>query len=96
MKKMMVVASLFLGVAGFIVPIHAAQQSAGPEIKQCITKKNKAAAAHAGVSYKGQPRFVSIEETSISYATNTPQEVINIGSNFYLFMHDVWLCWRQC
>ncbi len=59
--------------------------------KQCVTKKNKAAAAHAGVSYKGQPRFVSIEETSISYATNTPQEVINIGSNFYLFFHDVWL-----
>jgi hypothetical protein len=91
MKKMMMIASLLLGVAGLAAPIHAAQQEGSQQIKQSVTKKARAVAAHAGVRYMGQPRFVEIQETSISYATNTPQEVINFGSIFYLIMQEVWL-----
>lgn len=91
MKRIIVIASLVLGVVASIVPIQAAPQQGGQQIKQPVTKNARAIAAHAGVHYKGQPRFVAIMETSISYATNTPQEVINFGGNFYLFLEEVWL-----
>jgi hypothetical protein len=91
MKKMMAIASLLFAVAGPTVLIHAAQQESSQQINQSVTKKARAVAAHAAVLYMGQPRFVAILETSISYATNTPQEVLNFGNNFYLFMQDVWL-----
>jgi hypothetical protein len=91
MKKMMVIASLLLGIVGPAVALHATPQAASQEIKQSVTKNAKAVAAHAGVHYMGSPRFVPIQGTSISYATNTPEEVINIGNNFYLTMQDVWL-----
>jgi hypothetical protein len=91
MMKVMVIASLLLGVVGPTAPIHAAQQESGQEIKQKVTKKINVVAAHAGALYHGPPRFVPILETSISYAANTPQEVIHIGNNFYLYVQDVWL-----
>jgi hypothetical protein len=91
MNKMIAIASVVLGIAGLAVPIHAAPQEGRPQIKQSVSKKARAIAAHAGVSYMGEPRFVAIQETSISYATNTPEEVLNVGNNFYLFMQDVWL-----
>jgi hypothetical protein len=91
MKRIVVIASLLLGVLGSIVPIQAAPQEGGHQIKQSVSKRAIAVAAHAGVQYMGQPRFVPIMETSISYATNTPQEVINFGNNFYLFSEEVWL-----
>jgi hypothetical protein len=91
MKKVEVIASLLLSVFGVAMPIHAAQQEDSQVITQKITKQAMAVAAHAKVLYKGSPQFVSIGGTSISYATNTPQEVINIGDAFYLDMHNVWL-----
>jgi len=91
MNKMLAFASLLLGVAGLAAPIRAAQQDGSQEIKQSVSKKAKAIAAHAAVQYMGPARFVPIEETSISYATNTPQEVLNFGNSFYLFMQEVWL-----
>jgi hypothetical protein len=91
MKKMKVIASLLIGVFGLAMQIHATQQEAGPEVKQHITKKAKTVAAHASVSYEGLPQFSPIGGTSISYATNTPQEIINIGDAFYLNLQGVWL-----
>jgi hypothetical protein len=91
MKKAMVIAGFLLGVFGLSVPIYAAQQVAGHETNQKITKKARIVAAYASVHYSGAPRFVPIAETSISYGTNTPQEVIKIGDVFYLYMQDVWL-----
>jgi hypothetical protein len=90
MKKMMGIASLLLGVVGLTVPALSAQQESSQEIKQRVTKKTNIVAAHAGVHYQGPPKFASILDTSISYATNTPQEVINIGNKFYLYMQDIW------
>ena len=39
-----------------------------------------AAAAQAKVTYDGDPQFKSIEGTTLSYATNTPDKVIKYGS----------------
>jgi hypothetical protein len=91
MKKSLLIASALLGVVGFKVPVCAAQQASGHEINQKITKKARNVAAHASVVYNGAPRFAPIAETSISYATNTPQEAIKIGGVFYLYTQDVWL-----
>src|ERR1700688_3950611 len=87
MKKTIVTASLLLGVLVLTVPTHAGQQQTGEQTKQKITKKDNNLAAHSSVSYNGAPQFASIEGTSISYATNTPQEVISIGDVFYLNMY---------
>jgi hypothetical protein len=91
MKKLKVIGSLLFCVFGRTAPIHAAQQEVGQVIKQKITKHAKTVAAHARVLYKGSPQFVSIEGTSISYAANTPDEVINIDDAFYLSLEGVWL-----
>jgi hypothetical protein len=48
------------------------------------------AAAQAKVSYVGQPQFVPIEGTSLEYATNTPDKVIQVGDVYYLCLQGVW------
>ncbi len=52
---------------------------------------NPAAAAKAvQVSYVGQPQFVPIEGTTLLYATNTPNRVIQVGDLYYLCFQGVW------
>jgi hypothetical protein len=48
------------------------------------------AAAQAKVSYTGSPQFVSIEGTSLQYATNTADKVIQVGDVYYLCLQGVW------
>lgn len=90
-KQTVAIASLLFALVGLVVPSHAAQENGYQRVRQSVTKRTRAVAAHAGVQYMGQPQFVAIQETSISYATNTPQEVLNFGNSFYLIMQEVWL-----
>ncbi|MES2220707.1 MAG: hypothetical protein V4587_07045 [Acidobacteriota bacterium] len=48
------------------------------------------AAAQAKVSYTGNPQFAPIEGTSLQYATNTADKVIQVGDVFYLCLQGVW------
>jgi hypothetical protein len=48
------------------------------------------AAAQAKVSYTGNPQFAPIEGTSLQYATNTPDKVIQVGDVYYLCLQGVW------
>jgi len=48
------------------------------------------AAAQAKVVYTGDPQFVPIEGTSLQYATNTPDKVIQVGDLYYLCLQGVW------
>jgi hypothetical protein len=48
------------------------------------------AAAQAKVSYSGDPQFAPIQGTSMQYATNTPDKVIQLGSTYYLCLQGVW------
>lgn len=50
----------------------------------------KSAAAGAKVSYTGDPKFVPIEGTSLQYATNTPDKVIQVGDLYYLCLQGIW------
>ena len=48
------------------------------------------AAAQAKVEYTGSPQFASIEGTTLQYATNTPDKVIQVGDLYYLCLQGVW------
>jgi len=48
------------------------------------------AAAQAKVTYAGAPQFVPIEGTTLLYATNTPDKVIQVGDVYYLCLQGVW------
>jgi hypothetical protein len=57
------------------------------------TRRRKENASKKAKNIAGQttPHFVPIEGTSISYATNTHQEVMNVGDKFYPNAQEVWL-----
>ncbi len=48
------------------------------------------AAKQVKVSYNGAPDFTSISGTEMSYAINTPNRVIQVGSVYYLCLNGVW------
>jgi hypothetical protein len=48
------------------------------------------AAAQASVTYTGAPQFAPIEGTTLQYATNTPDKVIQVGDVYYLCLQGVW------
>ncbi|MFN0104804.1 MAG: hypothetical protein ACKV2U_22310 [Bryobacteraceae bacterium] len=48
------------------------------------------AQAKAEVQYAGSPEFVPIAGTAISYARNTPNDVLKVGDLYYLCLQGVW------
>ena len=48
------------------------------------------AAAQANVIYTGPPQFAPITGTSLQYATNTTDKVIQVGNAYYLCLQGVW------
>ena len=46
--------------------------------------------AKAEVQYLGEPQFVPIPGSPISYAKNTPSDVLRIGDRYYLCFQGVW------
>lgn len=48
------------------------------------------AATLAKVTYTGEPQFVPITGTSMQYATNTTDKVIEVGDVYYLCLQGVW------
>ncbi|HTP69506.1 MAG TPA: hypothetical protein VMJ35_11430 [Dongiaceae bacterium] len=50
----------------------------------------KTAAAQVKVSYIGEPQFSPIQGTTLSYATNTTDKVIQVGDVYYLCLQGVW------
>jgi hypothetical protein len=55
-----------------------------------ITVNPAAVAAKASVTYEGPPQFATIQGTSMSYATNTAQKVIQVGDLYYLCLQGIW------
>lgn len=49
-----------------------------------------AAAQQAKVTYVGEPQFAPIQGTSMYYATNTPDKVIQVDNAYYLCLQGVW------
>ncbi len=48
------------------------------------------AASEVQVTYAGAPQFEPIQGTTLSYAVNTPNRVILVGSQYYICYQGVW------
>ncbi len=46
--------------------------------------------AKAEVAYIGDPKFEPIAGTKVSYAVNTPNDVLQVGDSYYLCLQGVW------
>jgi hypothetical protein len=44
----------------------------------------------AKVDYVGDPKFEDVPGTGVSYATNTPNDVLKVGHRYYLCLEGVW------
>jgi len=60
------------------------------QIPTTMTLNPTAAAAQAKVTYTGEPQFAPIQGTSMQYATNTRDKVIQVGDVYYLCLQGVW------
>jgi hypothetical protein len=60
------------------------------QIPTTVVVNPAAAAQQAKVTYEGAPQFAPIEGTSMLYATNTVQKVIQVGDLYYLCLQGVW------
>ncbi|MBV9401298.1 MAG: hypothetical protein JO062_25200, partial [Bryobacterales bacterium] len=60
------------------------------QVPTVMTVNPEAAAAEAKVEYDGPPKFAPIEGTSLSYATNTQNKVIKVGTSYYLCEQGIW------
>ena len=60
------------------------------QIPTTVTVNPQQAAAEVKVSYVGSPQFLPITGTTMSYATNTPNKVIQVGSQYYLCYQGIW------
>jgi hypothetical protein len=60
------------------------------QVPTTVTVDAAAVAAKASVTYAGAPQFVPIQGTSMFYATNTAQKVIQVGDLYYLCLQGIW------
>jgi hypothetical protein len=60
------------------------------QIPTTVTVDPAKAASEVKVSYVGEPQFLPITGTSLSYATNTQNRVIQVGSEYYLCYQGIW------
>ncbi|MGA9568364.1 MAG: hypothetical protein WBS19_22780 [Candidatus Korobacteraceae bacterium] len=60
------------------------------QIPTTVTVNPATAASEVRVSYVGSPQFLPITGTTMSYATNTPNRVIQVGAEYYLCYQGIW------
>ena len=60
------------------------------QIPTTVTVNATQAASEVKVSYAGQPQFEPIQGTTLSYAVNTPNRVIQVGSQYYICYQGLW------
>ena len=60
------------------------------QIPTTVTVNAAQAAAEVKVSYVGAPQFQPIPGTTMLYAINTPNKVIQVGTQYYLCYQGVW------
>ena len=60
------------------------------QIPTTVTVNPASAASEVKVSYVGQPQFLPITGTTMYYATNTPNKVIQVGSQYYVCYQGLW------
>lgn len=60
------------------------------QVPTTMTINPAGAQSKVKVEYAGEPKFEQIQDTSMSYATNTRDRVIKVGDLYYLCLQGVW------
>src|SRR6516165_5211859 len=60
------------------------------QVPTTMTVKPAEAAAKVKVAYAGDPKFEPVKGTSMQYATNTADKVIELEGTYYLCLQGVW------
>jgi hypothetical protein len=60
------------------------------QVPTTMTVKPAEAAAKVKVAYAGDPKFEPIKGTSMKYATNTADKVVELEGTYYLCLQGVW------
>ena len=60
------------------------------QIPTTMVVNPKTAAAQVNVTYTGAPQFVPVQGTTLQYASNTADKVIQVGDVYYLCLQGVW------
>jgi hypothetical protein len=60
------------------------------QIPTTVTVNAAEAAKEVKVSYAGEPQFQPIEGTSMQYAVNTPNKVIEVGTQYFMCYQGLW------
>ena len=60
------------------------------QVPTTMTIKPNEAQAKVKVAYAGEPKFEPIKGTSMQYATNTQDKVIELEGTYYLCLQGVW------
>src|SRR6516225_8072052 len=60
------------------------------QVPTTMTVKPAEAAAKVKVAYAGDPKFEPVKGTSMQYATNTQDKVIELEGTYYLCLQGVW------
>jgi len=60
------------------------------QVPNTVIVDRSKAEAEVAVTYDGEPQFKPIEETSLSYASNTQDKVIKVGDLYYLCFQGIW------
>lgn len=77
-------AAVLASVPGTVEAKEAALQAQIPHLASVSR------ATTATVAYDGAPQFAPIDGTALSYAVNTPSDVIRVGDAYYLCQNGVW------
>ncbi|MEM5583980.1 SH3 domain-containing protein [Roseibium sp. AS2] len=72
--------------------IPGTSEAAQARLKASIptTARVETGSLSADVAYAGDPEFTPIEGTSMSYALNTSDQVIQVGAKYYVLQDGVW------
>ena len=72
--------------------VPGTSESAEARLKASIptTARVKAGSVTPTVAYAGDPNFAPVETTELSYATNTNETVIKVGTQYFLLQDGVW------
>ncbi|GAB4513688.1 MAG: hypothetical protein Tsb0019_11180 [Roseibium sp.] len=72
--------------------VPGSSEAAQARLKASIptTARVEVGSLGADVAYAGDPEFEPIEGTSLSYAVNTSDQVIQVGAKYYVLQDGVW------
>lgn len=74
-------------------PVPGTSENAEARLKASIPEKARISldgSVTVGLAYSGDPKFETIDGTSLTYAVNTNEPVIKVGDKYFVLKDGVW------